>query len=343
MDTPEKAWGYYYSTSPSTHAFPAAAPRPDTDSHFYHPHPMSPVTVRRNVTHPALHVIPEIRNATDALVVLEAVRTNILPLITVRLSGSERDELRSGNVFVWEESPAHLDAGAGPLDGRKAVIELTEEERQAKAVRRAQRIIHPGTSVPPPRRNERPSKSGGLTKQTYTFQVSTASGSRRWHLVAYTLWDERTQLPVVESYPMLRGVIIPAGVFTRSGTSTAEGGSVSPVTRPGVLRSPTMHANVASGSTRTCMNTGGAAVPLPPLAALQESSSSSWWPRGVGAASSPDHQVELQLPPIRTRPAESPRWCVAQTLGPRLGVEPRPPDVVSQEGRRVLAQLGIRF
>ncbi|KAJ7841636.1 Gti1/Pac2 family-domain-containing protein [Mycena leptocephala] len=52
-----------------------------------------------NVTYPALYV----RNASDVLVVLEAVRRGILPLITLRLSGSERDQLRSGNVFVWEE------------------------------------------------------------------------------------------------------------------------------------------------------------------------------------------------------------------------------------------------
>ncbi|KAJ7358582.1 Gti1/Pac2 family-domain-containing protein, partial [Mycena albidolilacea] len=172
-----------------------------------------------------------IRNVNDALVVLEAVRIGILPLITLRLSGSERDELRSGNVFVWEESTEN-----GGLvrwtDGRRwsqskvcaeclfyqEKIEVTEEEREAKAMRRAKRICNPGTSIPPPRRNQRPSKSGGLTKQTYSFHVRLpgSATTRKWHAVAYTLWPERASLPVIDNYPALRDIRIPAGVFARS-------------------------------------------------------------------------------------------------------------------------------
>ena len=46
----------------------------------------------------------DIRDARDAHILLEAVRRKILPLITRRLSTSERDKLTSGNVFVWEEA-----------------------------------------------------------------------------------------------------------------------------------------------------------------------------------------------------------------------------------------------
>ena len=34
----------------------------------------------------------------------EAVRLSVLPLITRRLNGNERAQLKSGNIFVWEES-----------------------------------------------------------------------------------------------------------------------------------------------------------------------------------------------------------------------------------------------
>ena len=34
----------------------------------------------------------------------EAVRLNVLPLITRRLTTVEREQLTSGNVFVWEEA-----------------------------------------------------------------------------------------------------------------------------------------------------------------------------------------------------------------------------------------------
>ncbi|KAJ7669667.1 Gti1/Pac2 family-domain-containing protein, partial [Mycena rosella] len=175
-----------------------------------------------------------IRNAGDVLVVLEAVRRGILPLVTHRLSGSERDQLGNGNVFVWEESQ-----NEGGLvrwtDGRRwsqskvcaecllyeEKVEVTEEEREAKALRRAQRICNPGKSVPPPRRNQRPSKCGGLTKQTYSFIVRLpGSGiSRKWHTVAYTSWPDRAGLPVIEDYPGLREIRVPAGVFARSKAS----------------------------------------------------------------------------------------------------------------------------
>lgn len=50
------------------------------------------------------HKGKDIRNAHDAHVVLEAVRRNILPLIKRRLLASEREQLRSGHVYVWQEA-----------------------------------------------------------------------------------------------------------------------------------------------------------------------------------------------------------------------------------------------
>lgn len=46
----------------------------------------------------------DLRDARDAHIIFEAVRLNILPLITRRLTATERDQLSSGNVFVWEEA-----------------------------------------------------------------------------------------------------------------------------------------------------------------------------------------------------------------------------------------------
>ncbi|KAK7024749.1 hypothetical protein R3P38DRAFT_2406905, partial [Favolaschia claudopus] len=163
-----------------------------------------------------------------------AVRRGILPLITVRM-GREREQLRSGNVFVWEECVSP-DGGGGLVrwtDGRRwsqskvhadclfyeEKIEVTEEEREAKALRRVKRICNPGTSVPPPSRNRRPAKFGGLTKQTYSFQVRVPgeySVVRKWHLVAYTVWSDRGTLPTVEDYSLLRDIVVPTGIFTRS-------------------------------------------------------------------------------------------------------------------------------
>lgn len=46
----------------------------------------------------------DIRDAHDAHVVLEAVRLNVLPLIKRRLLSNEREDLKSGHVYVWEEA-----------------------------------------------------------------------------------------------------------------------------------------------------------------------------------------------------------------------------------------------
>lgn len=77
------------------------------------------------VTHPSLRRLPDmfshrrivlktsadIRDANDAHVVLEAVRLNILPLIKRRLVASERAQLKSGNIFVWEEGEDSEEGG----------------------------------------------------------------------------------------------------------------------------------------------------------------------------------------------------------------------------------------
>lgn len=47
---------------------------------------------------------PDVRDVHDAQVVLEAVRRDILPIIRRRLLSNERDELKSGHVYVWEEA-----------------------------------------------------------------------------------------------------------------------------------------------------------------------------------------------------------------------------------------------
>jgi hypothetical protein len=176
--------------------------------------------------------MPDIRDARDAHVVLEAVRLNRLPLIRRRLGAAERSNIDSGNIFVWEESQ---DDGllARWTDGRKwsqsrmrgdclfyeEKIETTSEEKAAKAVRRARRASDPSAVLPDPvRRKDRPAKVDGLTKQTYSagVRLSSTGDYKKWHLVAYFRGNDYTHLPVIESYDYLRNVRVPAGIFTSS-------------------------------------------------------------------------------------------------------------------------------
>ncbi|KDR78070.1 hypothetical protein GALMADRAFT_138215 [Galerina marginata CBS 339.88] len=193
---------------------------------MYSPSPRSYGLIKDSaVTHPSLHI----RDVHDAHIVLEAVRLNILPLLKRRLLASERDELKSGHVYVWEE--AQDDGGLLRwTDGRRwsqsrmrgdylfyeEKIETTQEERDAKAARRARRASDPTAIVPPPvRRKDRPSKPNGLTKQTYSVTVNLPGSSepRKWHVVAYFSGEDYARLPVIENYAYLRNVHAPNGVF----------------------------------------------------------------------------------------------------------------------------------
>ncbi|KAG8820000.1 hypothetical protein FRC19_009324, partial [Serendipita sp. 401] len=209
-------------------------------------------------THPRL----QIRTAQDAHRVFEAVRQGILPLIRRRLSPSERDLLASGQVFVWEEAPTGSASGDDSAqttsglerwtDGRRwsqsrmrepflfyeEKVQTTPEEKQAKADRRARKASSSDSqtlaTLQPVRRQDRPTKPDGLTKQTYSSYVylhppsdstpnglssspssssSSADQPRKWHCVAYFSATDWNNLPGVEAYPELRDIIVPDGIY----------------------------------------------------------------------------------------------------------------------------------
>ncbi|EJF58858.1 hypothetical protein DICSQDRAFT_66069 [Dichomitus squalens LYAD-421 SS1] len=204
------------------------------------PYAARPVDNLGHATHPALHL----RDARDAHVVFEAVRLGVLPLITRRLTANEREQLVSGNVFVWEEAE-HKQVGGLErwTDGRRwsqsrmrgdylfyeEKIETTAEEKEAKAARRARRTLDPFAAPPAPiRRQDRPTKPDGLTKQTYSTHVHTRRGEppRKWHIVAYFSGDDYTRLPVIENYEYLRNIRVPEGIFTSAKGNIARFGRV---------------------------------------------------------------------------------------------------------------------
>ncbi|KAF8921948.1 Gti1/Pac2 family-domain-containing protein, partial [Mucidula mucida] len=182
-----------------------------------------------------------LRDARDAQIILEAVRRNYLPLIKRRLVAAERAQLAPGNVYVWEE--AEDDGGQGGegglllrwTDGRRwsqsrmrgdflfyeEKVETTQDERDAKAARRAKRAADPTAVIPPPtRRKDRPSKPHGLTKQTYSAIVYPpgATHGKKWHVVAYFLVKDYAKLPVIEHYENLRQLQIPQGAIMTTKT-----------------------------------------------------------------------------------------------------------------------------
>ncbi|KAF7317370.1 hypothetical protein HMN09_00473300 [Mycena chlorophos] len=217
------------------------------------------------VTHPSLHI----RDVADAHKVLEAVRLNLLPLIRRRLLAHERAQLRSGNVFVWEECEDVDDGGLVRwTEGRRwsqsrmrgdylfyeEKVQTTYQEKQAKAARRATRASDPGAVLPPPpKRKDRPAKEDGLTKQTYSVSVRLPGpggmvATRKWHIVAYFSAADFALLPVVEHYEYLRNIRVPDGIFISSRvpcgrqrfpSNTSHSDDAESASQSGASRSPT--------------------------------------------------------------------------------------------------------
>ncbi|KAG6855960.1 hypothetical protein H0H87_009077 [Tephrocybe sp. NHM501043] len=103
-------------------------------------------------------------------------------------------------------------------------VETTQEERDAKAARRARRASDPNAVLPlPTRRKDRPSKPNGLTKQTYSVSVHLpgSSETRKWHLVAYFSGNDYNRLPIVENYEYLRSIQVPSAIFMNSKLHTS--------------------------------------------------------------------------------------------------------------------------
>lgn len=274
------------------------------------------------VTHPSLHM----RDGRDAQVILEAVRLNILPLIKRRLLASEREDIQSGHIYVWEE--AQDDGGLLRwTDGRRwsqsrmrgdflfyeEKIETTQEEREAKAARRAHKASDPNAFIQPPiRRKDRPAKPNGLIKQTYSVSVHLPgmAPNKKWHAVAYFAAEAR--LPVIENYANLRNINVPSGIF--SGNKILLGG----------LRSDFSDEDEGPDSPYPH-------YPLP---------LSFSHPTSISQSTSPQHpgfpRTTLQLPPIsflrdQLNPPPQPK-------SPYSGYFP-----LSSEDRRALDQIKNRF
>lgn len=154
-----------------------------------------------------------------------------MPMITHRLSAADRDLLRSGEVFCWEE--ADYKGGLERwTDGRKwsqsrmrepflfytENVMMTTEEKEAKAARRARKPSDPRERTKTPqvfRRQDRPAKPDGLTKQTYSAWVTLpgTTTARKWHLTAYFTGNDYHGLPTVEHDPILSQLTVPPNVY----------------------------------------------------------------------------------------------------------------------------------
>ncbi|KAJ7236109.1 Gti1/Pac2 family-domain-containing protein [Mycena rebaudengoi] len=159
--------------------------------------------VGQNTTHPCLYI----RNIDDALKVLEAARSNVLPLIRHRLCAQERAQLKSGNVFVWEESSRDCPEGG--------LVRWTEGRKWSQSRFRRDCFIYKEKLGFVGKTKSQRNTSMSSRRKTYSTVLCMPGSSvaRKWHLVAYFSDCDKDRLPVIENYEYLKYIQVPPGVF----------------------------------------------------------------------------------------------------------------------------------
>ncbi|KAF2102067.1 hypothetical protein NA57DRAFT_10078, partial [Rhizodiscina lignyota] len=141
-----------------------------------------------------------VRTPQDAIILFEACRLGVLPRVQRRLSEKERQQIRSGSVFVWDEREAGMRRwtdGKSWSASRVSGSFLTYREMEGKRGGNG----FP-TSQPP----------DGLMKQS--FSITTNSG-QHLHLISYYARSQPTQAPLKQpsNDPTLRHIRPAKGMY----------------------------------------------------------------------------------------------------------------------------------
>ena len=138
-----------------------------------------------------------VRTPTDAIILFEACRLGLLPRVQRRLSEKERQSIRSGSVFVWDEREAGMRRwtdGKSWSASRVSGSFLTYREMEGKrgstsfvqSGSRATKTPDSGNGEEPADGEEGPDgyryKPDGLMKQS--FSITTTQG-QHLHLISY--------------------------------------------------------------------------------------------------------------------------------------------------------------
>ncbi|KAG5722242.1 hypothetical protein E4T56_gene3894, partial [Termitomyces sp. T112] len=165
-----------------------------------------------------------IRSVQDAHRIFYAVQKGRLERIRRRLDVDERNALRSGCIYVWEQRGSHA------VDVMGLGIERFTEGKKWTASRVRDEFLFYYQIKP----HDAPADWDQLIKQTYSVWVNKKDGKRKWHLTAY--FSERTvsDLATIDDIVAVRNLFPPMGLYSspRVGRSRRHGRERSDSTRP---------------------------------------------------------------------------------------------------------------
>ena len=188
-----------------------------------------------------------VRTPSDAIKLFEACRLGLLPRVQRRLSEKERQSIRSGSVFVWDEREAGMRRwtdGKSWSASRVSGSFLTYREMEGKrgggfgsSRRTTGKTPDSGRGSDEDQDDGEPEgyryKADGLMKQS--FSITTSNG-QHLHLISYYSRPQPGQpdLPQPSSDPALRGIVPVKGMYPESSMGETN-------QTPALTRAPMQH------------------------------------------------------------------------------------------------------
>jgi len=207
-----------------------------------------------------------VRTTADALIIFHAVRHDMLPIVRRRLDAEERRNIRSGDVFVWEERGNAEASGLGIerwTDSIRWGPSRTRDEFLFYHERQSRDAITDESSDMPYRRP--------LIKQTYSVYLESSTGRRpKWHLIAYYTQDTLDQLRTIDDHLELATLQVPEGAYKCARNPKRPVREMNSSGRP-LLHHPYPYQTRDGGSTSPAnmQNDGNNGATLAPLQYLQ--------------------------------------------------------------------------
>ncbi|KAK3191980.1 Gluconate transport-inducing protein [Lecanicillium sp. MT-2017a] len=197
-----------------------------------------------------------VRTPADAIKLFEACRLGLLPRVQRRLSEKERQSIRSGSVFVWDEREAGMRRwtdGKSWSASRVSGSFLTYREMEGKrgggfgTSRRGNgKSPESGRNSDEDMDDNEPEgyryKADGLMKQS--FSITTSTG-QHLHLISYYSRPQPGQPELVQptNDPALRGIVPVKGMYPES--SMGETNQTPALTRAPMQQPPPPHYMIA--------------------------------------------------------------------------------------------------
>lgn len=156
----------------------------------------------------------------DAVILIEASRLGLVPLVHERLKYTERLKIKPGDVFIWNETTTHMKRWT---DGR-----AWSASRVTGSFLTYREMANSANSY----------KSNGLIKQSFSIETED---HEKYHIISYTTNKHFSKSKLYNKTPstdkMFKDIVIPKGVYPFTSAVS------SPISSPAPAPAPTASSN----------------------------------------------------------------------------------------------------